>query len=428
MRPGYATLRLCAVLFLGLTLSAVRVASAERKYKVHVVSDPPGATLYIDDKEAGAVGKTPYKGKLTRGPHVLVLELDGYEPAVQDIEVKKRRKQQTFKIELAEVANGTVEVDGKPGDVGSLGAQILVDGEDKGELPEILELPAGAHQLEVRKKGFKPYDEWIEVTKGKTLKVVVTLQSLTANKKKSKKGKPGPKGTGPMFAAGAGVEMGFRSYGYEGSTAGMLLPIDTGAVAVFHILASVHPFARSRNVLLQRFSLAADLALAAPIESSTDDGMQTADSVWREVLVQARYAFPLSATVTAIPLLGYGQRLFTFDDGGVTGELPAVDYRQLSVGGDIVVRRGRLSGSVGADWLVPMSTGPLADRFRGASVSAYALRVGASAALRPRIELTIDGHYSRYKHTFTSMSGDMFEASGGVDRFFGVSVGAVYRH
>ncbi len=420
---------LCAGLVVGLLIGTAGWVRAERTYVVRVVSDPPGATLYIDDKEKGAVGTTPYKGRLPRGPHVLVLELDGYEPAVQDIEVKKRRKLQMFRIELTEVSNGTVEVDSKPKDTGSFGAQIFVDGKESGELPEILELPAGAHQLEVKKKGYRSYDEWIEVAKGETLKVLIALEPLGgANKGKKGSAKRGPKGTGPRISAGAGLEVGFRSYGYDGVTAGTLLPIDTGMVALLRLVVEINPFARSRNTHLQRLSIAGDLAVAAPIESTTDDGTQVVDTSWREGSVALRYTFPLSGPLSAAAHVGYGGRSFTFDNpGGLAGALPDVDYRNYLVGGDLIVRRGDVYGSAGGDWLSTSSAGPLAERFSGASVSAYELRVGGGAMIEPRLELRISAHLARYTHTFTSMAGDMFQATGGTDRFYGATVGVVYR-
>ena len=57
-----------------------------RVARVVVVSDPPGATIYVDDRDHGAWGRAPRTLVLPAGRHTLHLELDGHEPAETTVE------------------------------------------------------------------------------------------------------------------------------------------------------------------------------------------------------------------------------------------------------------------------------------------------------------------------------------------------------
>jgi hypothetical protein len=50
----------------------------KRPSRVVVLSDPPGAAVFVDDRKAGAVGRTPLTLDLSAGKHTLHLELAGH--------------------------------------------------------------------------------------------------------------------------------------------------------------------------------------------------------------------------------------------------------------------------------------------------------------------------------------------------------------
>ncbi|HPH68357.1 MAG TPA: PEGA domain-containing protein, partial [Kofleriaceae bacterium] len=61
------------------------------KYKVKIESAPPGATVYLDRKECGAVGVTPWSGTLAAGDITVIVELDGYNPESKPLKVARSR-------------------------------------------------------------------------------------------------------------------------------------------------------------------------------------------------------------------------------------------------------------------------------------------------------------------------------------------------
>jgi tetratricopeptide (TPR) repeat protein len=54
---------------------------------VRVVSDPPGAGVIVDDREAGARGQTPFEGPLQTGHHRVWIEREGYQPIEREFDI-----------------------------------------------------------------------------------------------------------------------------------------------------------------------------------------------------------------------------------------------------------------------------------------------------------------------------------------------------
>ena len=54
---------------------------------VEVASNVAGADVFLDRKEIGAIGRTPYTGHVKPGKHTIWLERVGYAPVRKEIEV-----------------------------------------------------------------------------------------------------------------------------------------------------------------------------------------------------------------------------------------------------------------------------------------------------------------------------------------------------
>ena len=67
--------------------SAKRPPRKGRAYAVTIYSAPQQATIYLDGKEYGTVGYTPYTGRLVGGDYKLILEVPGYKPLERTISV-----------------------------------------------------------------------------------------------------------------------------------------------------------------------------------------------------------------------------------------------------------------------------------------------------------------------------------------------------
>ena len=124
-----------------------------------VTTDPPGATVYLDRKDLGARGNTPANLGLTSGKHKVIVELSGYETAIQEnVDTIVGRE---AKVDLKLVAIlGTVHVEGETG------ATVKIDTVDSpvaGTIPCALQVKPGRHTLIVEKPGYAEQDLPIDV-------------------------------------------------------------------------------------------------------------------------------------------------------------------------------------------------------------------------------------------------------------------------
>ena len=141
---------------------------------VQIVSDPPGAAVYVDRRDLGARGRTPQALALTPGEHQILVELDGYAPDAAPASVAiGDAVQVSF---LLEQILGTVRVDGTPA-----GAEIRVGDESGpvvGTLPGDVEIPPGARVLVVSAPGHQTVRQLNEVEVGRTTQTVIDLPLL----------------------------------------------------------------------------------------------------------------------------------------------------------------------------------------------------------------------------------------------------------
>jgi formylglycine-generating enzyme required for sulfatase activity len=115
---------------------------------------PAAASVTVDDKEAG---KAPGEFELAPGRHTVAIAAERYQPFKADVDVEGLGKTQTFKPQLVP-GWGVVTVTSEPA-----GAQLLVNGEPRGVTPIEAEIMAGAHPVELRLEGFKPWTTDIQV-------------------------------------------------------------------------------------------------------------------------------------------------------------------------------------------------------------------------------------------------------------------------
>lgn len=115
---------------------------------------PSAARVTVDDKETG---NAPGEFELEPGRHSVAIAAERYQPFKADVNVEGLGKTQTFKPQLLP-GWGVVTVTSEPA-----GAQLVVNGEPRGVTPLKAEIMAGAHPVELRLEGFKPWTTDIQV-------------------------------------------------------------------------------------------------------------------------------------------------------------------------------------------------------------------------------------------------------------------------
>ena len=151
------------------------------RYKIKIDSSPQQAAVYWDSSPSqqpklyGIVGYTPITIKVPKGPVKIVLELSGFKPVEQVLDVRKNtsiaptleRAPRMARLNLQASADGA-------------GGDVLIDGVPRGTIPNTFELTAGRHQIEVRKAGRKPFSDWVDLQEGELRTRDVSLESAEA--------------------------------------------------------------------------------------------------------------------------------------------------------------------------------------------------------------------------------------------------------
>jgi PEGA domain len=141
-----------------------------RAHRLKIDSSPQQAAVYWDVGGAtsnprgyGIAGYTPLTIKVPRGPVKIVVELAGWKPQEQDLDVRKSQNV-SFTLERApQVAHLDLRASTEGG---AAGAEVFIDGVDRGTAPNTFEMPAGRHQIELRKDGYKPFSDWLDLAEG----------------------------------------------------------------------------------------------------------------------------------------------------------------------------------------------------------------------------------------------------------------------
>jgi len=125
---------------------------------VEIASNVAGAEIFLDRKEIGSIGKTPFTGHVKPGKHKIWIEKAGYETLEKDIEVLPGTAA-SHQFDLNRVSVGWVAVRGK----NSKGAKLLVDGKFACDTPCQHAVPTGTHAVRVTKEGMEDFQSTVKV-------------------------------------------------------------------------------------------------------------------------------------------------------------------------------------------------------------------------------------------------------------------------
>jgi TonB family protein len=122
---------------------------------LHVESQPAGATVSVDGQRRGV---TPLDlPELALGRHDVKVDLKGYSPAAQSVELGAETPRAELKLTLARAvpAMGVADILSTP-----LGATVKVDGAVVGRTPLVdFKLKPGPHRVEMAKDGYEPWSQ-----------------------------------------------------------------------------------------------------------------------------------------------------------------------------------------------------------------------------------------------------------------------------
>jgi PEGA domain len=138
---------------------------------IEISSNVPGADIFVDDKAAGSIGRTPLSQNIKPGKHTFWISADGYDEYKQEIEVIPNETH-AIKAQLKGAPVGKLNVTG----LGIEDATIYVDGKvlcERG--PCLKSIQEGEHTITVTRPDFKPYTKRIRIQAKTETQTRITL-------------------------------------------------------------------------------------------------------------------------------------------------------------------------------------------------------------------------------------------------------------
>lgn len=148
----------------------------ERFQELSVSSDPPGADIYLDDRNTGLQGQTNFRFKVAPGPHTLYVDLNGFEPVKRDF-VMPDDKPLALEFQLKKLENvGFLTID-----VNVEGARIFIDGAIVGLSPykQKKSLSEGSHQITIEARGYPRHTQDFTIVREQTLPLQIALEEYS---------------------------------------------------------------------------------------------------------------------------------------------------------------------------------------------------------------------------------------------------------
>lgn len=138
---------------------------------LQVTTDVPGAVVYLDDRDVGSVGTTPWGNVLPAGKHTVWIEKPGHVPVEKEMEINLGDRIE-LSLTLERVAFGILQVK-----TNTPKADILLNGEPVGSAPFQEQIRPGRYALLVKSEGMKDYTADIAVGRGQLTKVLVRMNA-----------------------------------------------------------------------------------------------------------------------------------------------------------------------------------------------------------------------------------------------------------
>jgi hypothetical protein len=452
------------VLTVALLVGSGRIATAG--HRAHIVTEPPGAHVYINDTESGAVcDATPCDIDPPYGESSLIVQLEKYAPEIQGIDVKRGGPMLSVRIKL-KAAIATLVLD----DPSARGASITIDGADRGKVPARIDVEPGGHQLKVSLRGKAVFDDFVDVETGdeKTIALAATPQTkdTTPTKSAAPSDSVEPNTTvadsgdsaSPAssaeehdevssvavkprrrrFVAGnVVIDLASRNFEYLQPMGAPLAPAKNSALGVYwNSLAGgtveLWPFELLAIPALRELSLYGRVEVGVVgLAVANTNGAQTSEA---RKEISARYRQWLGGHSIALDgSVGYVDDQATFSgpaDSVVM--LPEADYAGLRAGLAVVAALGPVEAYAAIEGRDVLSSGALAARWQTSSVSGLGGEAGIAATFAREFGQVVarvqveDMHYNwTFGNPVAPYPG---HAAGAVDKLYGVTMSAGFQY
>ncbi|WP_437878278.1 hypothetical protein [Sorangium sp. So ce513] len=231
-----------------------------------------------------------------------------------------------------------------------------------------------------------------------------------------------------LFSVELGVEFVGRWFDYSDPRTNNLRPYSVFGQPALSIAGEVYPLASSDIPVLKGLGITAGYARALGLNSAVGDGDPLATTYQR---INLGLRQRLSIGEASQLGINAGLRFVTFDieaPAALAATVPNVSYTLFRAGLDGRFPLGSVALGLGADYLLPLSSGPVYERFKGPSVQGIGATAGVMIPIATGIEGRVLLEYARFFSSFQPEQGDAYIAGGAIDQYLGLRLAGAYVH
>ncbi|WP_437593195.1 hypothetical protein [Sorangium sp. So ce1000] len=229
-----------------------------------------------------------------------------------------------------------------------------------------------------------------------------------------------------LFSVEAGVEFTGRWFDYSDPVTQNLRPYDVFGQPALSISGELYPLASTDIAVLKGLGITAGYMRALGLNSAIGDG-DAISTTYQRINLGLRER--LSIGESSVLGISAGLRLLTFEVDAAEAlarTVPNVSYTLVRGGLDARVPVGPVALALGAEYLLPLSSGPVYDRFAGASVQGIGAMAGVLVPVTTGVEARLLVEYARFFSSFEPAIGDEYVAGGAIDQYLGVRLAGAY--
>ncbi|WP_437960080.1 hypothetical protein WME76_10850 [Sorangium sp. So ce119] len=229
-----------------------------------------------------------------------------------------------------------------------------------------------------------------------------------------------------LFSVELGVEFVGRWFDYSDPRTNNLRPYGVFGQPALSVAGEVYPLASTDIAVLKGLGITASYARALGLNSAVGDG-DPISTTYQRINLGLRER--LSIGEASQLGISAGLRFLTFEieaPADLARTVPNVSYTLFRAGLDGRFPVGPVALALGAEYLLPLSSGAVYERFTGASVQGIGAMAGVMVPVATGIEARVLVEYARFFSSFQPEQGDPYIAGGAIDQYLGLRLAGAY--
>ncbi|WP_437624560.1 hypothetical protein [Sorangium sp. So ce1151] len=231
-----------------------------------------------------------------------------------------------------------------------------------------------------------------------------------------------------LFSVELGVEFVGRWFDYSDPRTLNLRPYGVFGQPAISVSGELYPLASTDIAVLKGLGITAGYARALGLNSAVGSG-DPISTTYQRINLGLRER--LSIGEKSVLGISAGLRFLTFEidaPADLARTVPNVSYTLFRAGLDGRFPVGSVALGLGAEYILPLSSGPVYDRFTGASVQGIGALAGVMIPVATGIEARLLVEYARFFSSFQPEQGDAYIAGGAIDQYLGLRLAGAYVH